>query len=249
MFWGILRDQKKNEQVYVKHPDIIDMSKGEMFISACMNLFRHDYGFVKATDSGLASDKDGNYLPLYTYPAIEYLTQFDYSEKRIFEFGSGASTLFWMERANTVTCLESNPEWYEKLRRQLKDNVSMKHVSGDAFPFAINDFDGVFDVIVVDSAGYRYDSAEQALKKLAPGGFIILDNADWHHNTAAMLKSHGLLQIDMSGFKPCESHTSTTSLFLDRNFDFPTVETRQPSYAMGAKKLHSADWDKPYAKK
>ncbi|UAA37776.1 hypothetical protein KIH87_13825 [Paraneptunicella aestuarii] len=248
MFWATLKPQKGKEDEYARHPDVIDMSKGEVFLAACMSIFRHAYGFVAATDNGLAANKEGDSLPLYTYPAIEYINQFDYSQKRVFEFGSGASTLFWMKRAQSVYSLENDQGWLDKMQPQLQSNAQIKFVTGDDFPFAIHEFEGLFDVIVVDSAGYRFDCAQQALKKLAPGGFIILDNADWHHKTAALLKAHGLFQVDMSGFKPCESHTSTTSLFFDRTFDFPTIEKRQPSFAMGAKRLHSADWDKPYAK-
>ena len=248
MFWATMTPQKGKEDELKRHPDVIDMSKGEIFLAACMNIFRQAYGFVAATDQGAAQDNQGEYLPLYTYPAIEYLVQFDFSQKRVFEFGAGVSTMFWMKRAKSVLSIESDLSWFNKVKSQVTDNVTLRHVTGDAYPFTINQAEGVFDVIIVDGAGYRYDCAQQALAKLAPGGLIVLDNADWHHHTAAMLKASGLLQIDMSGFKPCESHTSTTSLFLDRQFDFPTIKNRQPDFAMGAKRLHSTDWDKPYAK-
>ena len=34
-------------------------------------------------------------IPWYTFPAIEYLSQFDYSDKDILEFGSGNSSIYW----------------------------------------------------------------------------------------------------------------------------------------------------------
>ncbi len=250
MFWGKMTPEKGKEDVTRRHPDVLEMSKGEMFLAACMNVFRNAYGFVEATNEGLAKDSQGNPLPLYTYPAIEYLQQFDYQTKRVFEFGAGASTLFWMARAKQVVSIENNPQWHQFVSQQTAENgnTSVLLAQGDSFPFTLADQQGDFDVIVVDGGGYRYDCAVQAVNKLAKGGVIILDNADWHHQTAAYLKQQGLLQVDMTGFKPCESHTSTTSLFLHREFDFPVAGDRQPAFGMGAKHLHSSDWDKPYAK-
>ena len=249
MFWGKLTPAKGKEAEIQRHPDVIEMDKGELFLSSCVNILRNIYGFVDATNKGIASDKKGDYLPLYTYPATEYVSQFDYSQKRVFEFGAGASTLFWMQRAAQVVSIENNEEWYKKLASQVNQRVELLFSPGDDFPYAITKQSGLFDVIVVDGGGYRYDCANFAVQKLAPGGLIILDNADWHFNTAALLKKAGLLQVDMTGFKPCESHTSSTSLFFHREFNFTTLEKRQPRFGMGAKRLHSSDWDKPYPKK
>lgn len=244
MFWGRFSEEQAADNKLKSHAEAIEMPKGEIYLASCINILRNVYGYVFSVEKGLAVDKSGGYLPLYTYPTIEYLTQFDYRDKRIFEFGAGASTFFWMERAGQVVSVENNQDWYSKLKVQIKSNVTLIFAQNQAFPAAIDSQEGLFDVIVVDGFGYRFDSAVQALKKLAPGGFIVLDNADWHPNTAALLKSAGLLQVDMSGFKPCESHTSTTSIFFRRDFDFKTLEQRQPVYAKGAKWINSTEWDK-----
>ena len=59
-----------------------------------------------------------------------------------------------------------------------------------------------------------------------------------------MLRDQGLIQVDFSGFKVTEFHASTTSVFLHRDFAFPTREPMQPAYAVGAKRLMS-EWDQP----
>jgi len=216
-----------------------------MFLASCANILRYSYGFVNAVENGTPVDKTDQELPLYTYPTIEYLTQFDFSNKRVFEFGSGASTIFWAKRAKEVFSVEHNIEWVDKLGSKLGENATILHAEGNDFPRKIREINGVFDIIVIDGAGFRYDCAVEATEKLAAGGIVILDNSDWHFNTAAMLKTSGLIQVDMTGFKPCYSHTSTTSIFFHREFDFPTIADRQPVYGIGAKHLHSEDWDKP----
>lgn len=60
-------------------------------------------------------DGSGNPLPWYTYPAIEYLTQFDWRSASIFEFGAGYSSFFWAARAARVEAVESDPQWHAEL--------------------------------------------------------------------------------------------------------------------------------------
>jgi hypothetical protein len=74
---------------------------------------------------------------------------------------------------------------------------------------------------VVDGAE-RYRSAQSAIKALAEGGFIVLDNAEWYPNTADMLAQAGLIEVRLSGFSPINAFTSTSSIFLSRNFSIPT---------------------------
>ncbi|AWL11352.1 hypothetical protein HMF8227_00857 [Saliniradius amylolyticus] len=245
MYWGPIQPKsEENEKELEIHPGVIDMPKDELMLASCSYILGNIYGFKKSVEKGMAVDRDGQYIPLYTYPTIEYLRQFDLSKKVVFEFGGGASTLYWMERAEKVYTVENNAKWYEKLKAMVNNNVELLYAAGEQFPKVIKSIGGRLDLIVVDGAGYRYDCARFAVECLSDNGVIILDNADWHPNTAKMLKNSGLLQVDMYGFKPTESHTSTTSLFLKRNFDFPTRQTKQPAFGWGAKELHSDDWDK-----
>jgi len=244
-FWGFIDPGNEPTEPLEINPSFVEMTKGEMFLASCTNILRYSYGFIDTVETDRAVDKDGNELPLYTYPAIEYLTQFEFGNKRVFEFGAGGSTIFWMKRAKEVFSVENNHEWIKELRPRLGENASILAAEGSDFPRKIREVNGLFDVIVVDGAGFRYDCAVEALEKLARGGMIILDNSDWHFNTAAMLKDSGLLQVDMTGFKPCYSHTSTTSIFFHREFNFPTTTSRQPAYGLGAKRQHSAEWDRP----
>ena len=60
-----------------------------------IEMWQKDFAIERTIDEKVCVDRDGNPLPWYTYPAIEYLSQFDYGEKTIFEFGCGYSSLFW----------------------------------------------------------------------------------------------------------------------------------------------------------
>ena len=51
-----------------------------------IDMWREEFAIERSIDDKVCVDKDGNPIPWYTYPAIEYLSQFDYSDKKIFEF-------------------------------------------------------------------------------------------------------------------------------------------------------------------
>lgn len=75
-----------------------------------IEMWQKEYAIERSIDEKVCADKDGNPIPWYTYPAIEYLSQFDYGGKRVFEYGCGYSSLFWAERAAKVISIEDNPE-------------------------------------------------------------------------------------------------------------------------------------------
>jgi len=54
--------------------------------------------------------------PWLTYDAIQYLTKHIGSNLKVFEFGSGGSTLFWAERATMCVSVEHDPGWVTRLR-------------------------------------------------------------------------------------------------------------------------------------
>ena len=51
-------------------------------------------------------DRFNRPIPWYTYPAIEYIKQLDFSDKTVFEYGSGNSTLFWAQRCKKLVSVE-----------------------------------------------------------------------------------------------------------------------------------------------
>ncbi|MEO5647024.1 MAG: hypothetical protein ABIQ56_01610, partial [Chitinophagaceae bacterium] len=58
-------------------------------------LIRHilkDYGWSKALETGKCIDKNGNPIPWFSYPAIDFLSQLNIFDKEVFEYGCGFST-------------------------------------------------------------------------------------------------------------------------------------------------------------
>lgn len=205
-----------------------------------IEMWQKDFAIERTIDEKICIDRDGNPIPWYTYPAIEYLSQLDYSQKEIFEFGCGNSSLFWANRAQFVTSIEDNTVWYEKWKKEFhKDNLDIRwRDEGEDYYNAVFEDKKKYDVIIIDGKR-RADCAQTAIKALNSGGLIILDDSDRintsleYRNAVSALKSADLLQVDFYGFCPMNNYTKTTSLFFSRNFNFVSKYEVQPINGLG----------------
>jgi len=205
-----------------------------------IEMWQKDFAIEKSIDEKLCLDKDGNPIPWYTYPAIEYLSQFDYSKLKIFEYGCGYSSAFWAERACKVVSIEDKTNWFEKWKSEFKyTNLDIRwRDEGEGYEAAIFEDAEKYDVIVIDGKRRR-DCAEAALKALNNGGMIILDDSD-RINTSEeyvsaikVLRGAGLLQVDFYGFCPMNCYTKTTSVFFCRDWNFASKNKVQPINGWG----------------
>lgn len=177
-----------------------------------------DYGYVRSLRAGAPIQGRRDPVPWYTFAAIEYLQGLDLSGRRVFEFGAGNSTLFWQERVAEVVSVETDPEWYEQILPRVRASTRLVLCKDQDEYLAEIGRHPPFDVIVVDGL-WRKASARVALERLAPGGMLVLDNADWFPHTHALLREAGLIEIDFHGLGPIARYAWTTSVFLDRTAD------------------------------
>lgn len=191
-------------------------------------------GHLRSLRESACVAADGSPLPWYTYPAIDYLEQLDLSALSVFEFGSGNSTRYWARRCKTLVSVEDNREWYDKVKPTLPANVEYRFEQGsEEYAGAIQRFPHKFDIIAIDG-NYRLECARVALRHLSPGGFIILDNSDWHERSAAVLLGSDLLHVSMSGFGPLLAHTWATSFYFTRDYRPKPRFDRHPAYGTGS---------------
>ena len=199
-----------------------------------------DFGISHTIDEKVCVDRDNNPIPWYTYPAIEYLSQFDYSNKTVFEFGCAYSSLFWATRAKKVISIEDNPKWFEKWQQEFNEpNLDIKwRDEGKIYENAIFEENQKYDVIVIDGKR-RFECAKAAIEKLADGGMIILDDSDRvntsdeYKKAIKELQSADLLQVDFYGFCPMNVYTKATTIFFKRDFNFASKFDVQPVNGLG----------------
>lgn len=191
-------------------------------------ILQREYGHFLSATLWSAVDKKGDPIPWFSYPAIEYLSQFDLSDKTVFEYGSGNSTIFWGKRTKKVISVEDDKNWFNKIKNQYfgKNVIFLYCPEKQAYVNSINNYKLSFDIIVIDGS-HRAECARIVIRKLKKGGMVIFDNADWDPKTAKFLREQRLIEVDMAGFSPINHRVSTTSLFLRRDFNFKPI-SRQP---------------------
>jgi len=176
------------------------------------------YGWLRSWWRNQPVDRYGAPLPWITYPAIDFLAQFDFSEASVFEWGSGFSTLWWAGRCKHIASVESNEQWIPFIKSKLPQSVELliTPLNADAEIEAFVKHSTIeFDVIVIDNYGsFRWQCARAATDKLAEGGIIILDNSDQCLRACEVLRNQGFIQIDFTGFAPSNGYAQTTSIFF-----------------------------------
>lgn len=102
---------------------------------------------------GQPVDSDGEPLPWYTYSATAFLAPRLADDMKVFEFGSGNSTRWWAGHVGSVTSVEEDPDWYQRVSLDMPSNVELRLVSpqGDAYASAIGT-EKLFDIVVIDGA-------------------------------------------------------------------------------------------------
>ena len=125
-------------------------------------------------------------LPWMCFSATRWLEKQVTTDSKVFEYGSGGSTLFWSARVGQVVSIEHNALWYNKVKNTLvekRQNVDYRLFeveeggSTDSYVKSIKkENDGEFDIVVVDGIA-RVDCLREALPKVKKGGLLILDNS------------------------------------------------------------------------
>ena len=137
-------------------------------------------------------------LPWWAYKSISHIQKSSF--EKCFEWGSGGSTFFLAKICNSVTTIENDLNWYNKIRLELQNkelhNVSLRHEEielsdQDGFQKSayLNSLDENYDLITVDGQDeFGPDSTwsarticfERAQEFINPKGMIIVDDS-WRY--------------------------------------------------------------------
>ena len=151
----------------------------------------------------------------YSYILSEWLNSINWTDSKVFEFGTGYSTIWWQNKNVNYHAVEDNKQWYD----MIKDKTNIKHESNyNKYIESIYDYNYKFDVIVIDGV-VRFDCIKPALNKIKDNGIIIFDNTDWHKNSKEKLDKSDLIPIHFHGFKPLHVDSETTSCYIGRKFN------------------------------
>lgn len=174
-------------------------------------------GWLKSFESQFPIDLQGESIPWFTYPAIDFLVHRLSAEMRVFEYGCGASTQWWSGRVREVISCEHDAEWCQRMGALVTGNVRLHHIplvyDADYCRAAVAKGGG-FNIIVIDGRD-RVNCARHAVSALTDDGVIIWDNSDRKEYAPGFecLYAQGFRQIPFTGMAPAIPWLSETSLF------------------------------------
>lgn len=173
-------------------------------------------GWLRSYREWRIVDAEGAELPWLTYPAIAFLSSRLPVVPRVGEFGSGFGTYWWARRAQTVTSVEHDARWVDRLRETLPAHASIVHrqLESDGYPNALAESGGEFDVIVIDGRR-RVDCAIRSVPALAAGGVLVWDDAERPYYSAGFefLARRGFRRVDFTGMGPRNVRQWSTAIF------------------------------------
>ena len=187
----------------------------ELHLSFLTNKLRTEYGFLESSRKNIPVNDKNEIMPMYTYPCYEWLNSIDWTDNKVFEYGTGYSTIWWQNKNVDYHAVEDNKQWYD----MIEDKTNINYKPGlHKYIQSIYDYNYKFDVIVIDGV-FRFDCIKPALDKIKNDGIIIVDNTDWHRNSKEELDKSDLIPIHFHGFKPLHVDSETTSCYINRKFN------------------------------
>jgi SAM-dependent methyltransferase len=119
--------------------------------------------------------------------AVGWVSRRIRSDWSVLELGAGRSTVWFARRAGRVLSFEDNEFWAGQTRVRLRElglgNVELRVGPVEELPDAAAALpDASFDLVVVDfleaPAVTRVDVLKPTMKKVKPGGLLLLDDSD-----------------------------------------------------------------------
>jgi hypothetical protein len=169
-------------------------------------------------------------LPWWSLPSIRYVKQKLNFKAKVFEWGSGGSTLFLGKRFNSVTSIEHEPKWLEKVDAEIKkqsltsvslqlSSISLHNQhSFEECPY-FHSLDKEFDVIIVDGEDHfgpdstwsaRVSCFKRAEEFISANGVIVVDDS-WRYPEIRMVSKANRIDIQ-EGIGPCRKGVTSTDL-------------------------------------
>lgn len=156
-------------------------------------------------------------LPWLTFDAIRVLRRYARPGMRIFEFGSGHSTLFWANQGLEVHAVEDDRMWYDLVAQRINGRPGAYlyfEENKEGYVSRLARVGGVFDIVVIDG-NFRKTCLATALDYVKPGGLLVVDNTDWHwYNEIDQLVPIAWNKSKYRGWAPFIGHRSETSIWM-----------------------------------
>lgn len=200
---------------------VLDALRISDVIQLRLSSYLRDNGWYKSFYKKESVDRNNNPIPWCSYPFISFLEPRLNDTLRVFEFGSGNSTMWFSKLVNQVVSLEHDKGWYDKLQKNTPSNVRFvyKELSKNGeYANYINTTNEKYDLVLVDGRD-RVNCVKNSIQSLSEYGVIVFDNSNVESYVEAMvfLKENGFKRIDFFGISPITTISTCTTIFYKSN--------------------------------
>ncbi len=169
-------------------------------------------------------------LPWISFDAIEFLDKYLTKDMTVFEYGSGGSSVFFSPRVKSVTSVEDNSLWLEKVKSEAAKrslgNITLIPSNWDSTDESMAAFEASdyltrlqdsYDIILIDGmcfwpeASMRELCFERAKSHLNPGGIIIVDDS-WRYDEALENSGYSERKV-LKSLGPCRPGVTSTTVY------------------------------------
>jgi hypothetical protein len=146
--------------------------------------------------------------PWIVFDAVDYLNSLSLENKRVFEYGSGSSTLYWLSRNMPLVSVEHDSRWFELVRTYLgkstiidyrlvqpeKSNLTLFDIANPllylsdepqfkgynfrSYVSQIDEFPNGYFDVILVDGRARPACIRHSVPKINVGGLLIVDNSD-----------------------------------------------------------------------
>ncbi len=176
-----------------------------------------DTGWISSFLKKEPLDKFGVPIPWLTYPVISFLSERLNKDLKIFEYGSGNSTIYYSKIVNKVIAVEHNKEWYKKIMRKLSTNSEIIFTNldyDDIYCRTIKGTNENFNIIIIDAED-RVNCIKNCLNNISENGVIILDDSEREEYSEGIefLAKNNFMRLDFWGISAGFMHQKATTIF------------------------------------
>jgi hypothetical protein len=183
--------------------------------------YLHQTGWLKSLKEERPIDRDGAGIPWMNYSVIKFLEKRLTKDLDLFEFGSGYSTSFYARLVKSVTSVEHDEIWHQRIKEKISANVELIKTTLDhdgVYCRTVNASHRKYDVVIVDGRD-RVNCIKQSVNALSEKGVILLDDSqhEKYSEGIAYARENGFLNVFFEGLKPCGNATEQTTILYRRN--------------------------------
>jgi hypothetical protein len=182
-------------------------------------------GWMKSVEYIKPVDESGKPVPWMNYSFVNFITPRLRSDFKIFEYGSGNSTLYFSKYVDKVYSVEHNIDWFNIMNSILPKNATIihdKNYMNGHYANASLTVGDKFHLIIVDAVD-RANCLFNSINALTDDGVIILDDSHSSRDCGDLesifhfFKAKGFGFLEFSGFKPFSPDFASTTIFYRQN--------------------------------